>query len=120
MPVPANLSPLTAPVLGAGLIASYAATSGAASIAAGGTAQQLCAANEVTHGLYVENPLTAAEQGISTAELLYVDWINTAGTTSGTSVHLQPGDTLTLNAAPSGAVTVYAATTGHKFTAFIW
>lgn len=104
----------------AGAVGDYAATSGATSIAAGGTAQQLCADNEIAYGLYVENPLTAAEQGISTAEILYVDWINTAGPASGTSVHLQPGDTVQVNAAPSHAVTVYAVTTGHTFSAFTW
>lgn len=98
--------------------AGYVAPSGALVIAVGGTAQQLVAVEEIQNGLYVENPLTATDQGVGTAEALIVDPVGTTAAYPGTSVKLQPGDHVLFTNALTGTVFVSAASTGHKFSAF--
>lgn len=93
-------------------------------ITTGGTA--VIAITGPVKGGYVTNPEIAADQGISTAEPLYVDPVNppgsTAGSGSGTAQTLDPGQNWVLPCAiPAGVtVRVNAATTGHKFTVVIW
>lgn len=82
-------------------------------ITTGGTAQTALAAQTGRKYLMVHNPLTASE----------VLWINLAGTaavdTAG-SVSIEAGGALTFEgeAQCSNALSVIAATTGHKFT--VW
>lgn len=96
----------------------FAAPSGALTIGVGGTAQVLLVASECQNGFYVENPLTAADQGIATAEPLVVDLVTASAAYPGTSIKLQPGDHVLIANPPTGAVYIEAATTGHKFSAF--
>lgn len=99
---------------------TFAAPSGATTITAGGSAQILASAGSVTGGLYVQNPLSAADQNIASAEPLVISVAGTAGAYPGQSVKLQPGDDLTIALPPTGAVYVEAPSTGHAFSAFIW
>ena len=75
------------------------------------------------NGCYIANPSTAADQGISVAETLYVDPVN-AATTSGSTTNFgitlgQPWNCP--GAIPAGkSVSVSAATSGHKFTVVVW
>jgi hypothetical protein len=82
-------------------------------ITTGGTAQSALAANPGRKYLLIQNPSTASE----------VLWVNLTGTavvdTQG-SVSIEAGGALVFENGfePSNAVSVIAATTGHKFT--IW
>ena len=89
------------------------------SVTTGGTSQQLAAAKTDRRWLLVQNPSDATAQGISTAESLWVDWVNGEATDGTPSVELTPGATVTLDAGfvATGAVYIIAATTGHKFSA---
>lgn len=85
------------------------------SITTGGTAQTAVAANGRRNFLRVENPPSASES-------LFVRYGGTASTNSGTpdSTELAPGasdefPTGGSGYVPGGAVSVIAATTGHKF-----
>ena len=77
------------------------------------------------NGGYIINPPTAAAQGISAAENIYLDCINVPGSTdatgNGTTVVVQPGQTFSLPATPSGVSwRVNATTAGHRITALVW
>ena len=85
------------------------------SITTGGTAQTAVAANPNRRWLRVENPPSATES-------LFVRYDGTATTNSSTpnSTELAPGasDEFSFTGVgyiPGGAVSVIAATTGHKF-----
>jgi hypothetical protein len=80
-------------------------------ITAGGTAQQLVAANTSRRYLLIINPLTATEN-------LWVNFTTTAVTDS-PSIGLAPGDSLVMEGmfVTTEVVSVIAATTGHKVTA---
>jgi hypothetical protein len=80
-------------------------------IAAGGTAQQLFAANTILLGYRVQNPSTATES------LFVDDSGNPATTTSGTTIELQAGQFYESPFAVATSVSVLAATTGHPFKA---
>ena len=68
-------------------------------------------------GGYLVNPATAADQGIGSAENLYVDPINPATTTGNqTNSTLSPGQGYNFVPMQNSTVTVNAATSGHKFT----
>lgn len=92
-------------------------TNDSLSLTTGGTAQTAIAANTTRKGCTVQNPATATDQGIATAENAYVNFTGTAAAAS-TSFELVPGQTI--SCAPFGtgvitaAVSVVAATTGHK------
>lgn len=88
---------------------TYAAPSGSTTITLGGTAQVLTAAGEIVNTLLVVNPTGATE-------VLYVDPVTTASPTGATSIPIPAGGSQAFGAA-TGAVSVYAATTGHKFVA---
>lgn len=81
------------------------------SVTTGGTAQNAAAALTTRKYLYLENPYTATE----------TLWFSTTATAvaDSPSIALQPGDTWENppHFCPTGAVSVIAATTGHKWTA---
>lgn len=72
-------------------------------------------------GGYIVNPLTAADQGLSVAEVLYVDQVEPANTSAnGTTIALQPGQSYTVIPNTTTPVTVASASPNHKFTAVEW
>ncbi len=92
-------------------------------IATGGTAVIAVPANP--NGGYIVNPLSAADQGIGSAEVLYLDPTgaspgSTAGSGNGSAIALQPGQYWNIIPSQNPATYVNAATTGHKFTAVYW
>jgi hypothetical protein len=73
------------------------------------------------NGGYVVNPLTAADQGLGAVEPLYVNIVTNATTSgNGTTIALQAGQSFTLVPGQTTAVSVNAATSGHKFTTVWW
>jgi len=111
------------------LLALLAGSAWAASMSAGSVALVTTGGTAVNavvgpvNGCYIANPSTATDQGISTAETLYVDPVSTA-TTAGsiTNFGLTSGRAWTCpSAIPSGrSVSVNAATNSHKFTVVVW
>lgn len=91
------------------------------SLTLGGTSQTLAAANASRKALLIQNPCTAAEQGIGTAENLYInDGAAAATQTNGNLANLAPCGSVTLDwngHVDQTAITVNAATTGHKWNA---
>jgi hypothetical protein len=72
-------------------------------------------------GGYIVNPLSASDQGITTAEILYVNQVQAAGVVAnGTTVALEPGQSYTVIPNTTTPVSVASATGGHKFTAVEW
>ncbi len=94
--------------------ATFAATDGSAAIALGGTAQSLFAGTVPANGYSVSNPDAAEELWISDTTVAVA---NNTG-----SILVPPGYEYTSPAGrkPIGAVSVVAATTGHKITASRW
>lgn len=93
----------------------------ASQIAVGGSAVNAVLANVA--GGTITNPLTAEDQGIApaAAEALYVDFVTTAQLEAyGTTFRLEPGQSITLIPGSNKAVSVNAATTGHRFTVTSW
>lgn len=82
-------------------------------ITSGGTAQTALAANPGRKYLLIQNPSTASE-------VLWVSLVGTAAVDTEGSVSIEAGGALVFENGfvPSSAVSVIAATTGHKFT--IW
>lgn len=77
------------------------------------------------NGGFITNPSSAADQGIGTAEVLYVDPTgaspgSTAGSANGTAFALQPGQSWPVVPGQSTQTKVNAATSGHKFTCVVW
>ncbi len=73
------------------------------------------------NGYYVFNPLSATDQGIVSAEALYIDPTQTAVTTgSGTNASLAPGQVFYGIGSSSLGVSVNAATSSHAFTCVRW
>ena len=98
-----------------------AAFSGAYTIAAGTTAQQLEAASGITNSCSIVNPSTSTEQGIATAESLFVNFVTTATLLSGgTTIELLPGTGIGCPPRMTTAISVNATTTGHKFDGMRW
>ena len=77
-------------------------------------------------GGYIVNPESAADQGVGTAEQLYVDPVAVPGAApgagNGTAVSLDPGASWSLPCPIPAGVTVHvnAASAGHKFTVVVW
>lgn len=94
---------------------SVQAASGSTTITSGGTAQQLFAAGEIVNGARLANPTDATEN-------LWFDDTGAAAVTTdgGTAMFIAPGGFYQWDDPPSGAVSVNAATTGHKFQAAKW
>lgn len=93
----------------------------AVSVANGGGAGTLVFPAGINGGKII-NPPTAADQGISPAENLYVNPISdTPGVVAnGTTLVLYPGQVWEAIPGQTTPTYVAAATTGHKFTAFYW
>jgi hypothetical protein len=92
---------------------------GSASIvAAGGVA--VVAVPGGPNGGFITNPYDAADQGISSAEPLYVDPVGTPGAGpgngNGTTFVLYPGQSWPLIPGQTTVTRVNAQTSGHKFS----
>lgn len=96
---------------------SYTSKSG--SIGAGGTSQQLAAANALRKKIIIQNPATAAGQNIATAESLYIRFGAAAGVDAGTSFELLPGGVFSseVDFVSTEAINVVAATINHRWIA---
>lgn len=94
---------------------TYTDRSGA--IVAGGVAQQLAAVNAARKGIMIINPVSAASQGIATAESIFINF-TTAAVVSPPSIEISPGGSFNPgNLVSTELISIIAATTGHKFTA---
>lgn len=72
-------------------------------------------------GGVITNPYSAADQGLSAPEVLYVNPIDAATlNANGNTFALQPGQSWTVVPNQSTGTTVNAASTGHKFSAISW
>jgi hypothetical protein len=77
-------------------------------------------AANVTGG-YVVNPLLAADQGLATAEVLYVNQVQPSSTVgNGSTIVLQPGQSYTVIPNTTTPVSVCSLSASHKFTAVQW
>ena len=94
-------------------------TSKNASITGGGTAQTLIASNASRRRFYIQNPCTATGQGIAAVESIYINFTTTAGVNNGTSIEILACGSYESDAGPitTQAISVNAATTGHKIVA---
>jgi hypothetical protein len=100
---------MSTPVVG--LSTSTSATPGTAVIA--------IAVNQ--SGGYIVNPMLATDQGLSAAEVLYVNQCQNAQTAAyGTTLALQPGQAYTVIPNTTTPVTVASASANHRFTAVQW
>lgn len=96
-----------------------AAFSGTYAIATGGSAQNLAAAAEIVNGCIIKNPQSATEQGIAAAESLRVNFVTTATQTAGgTTIELEPGVAIPCPGKTTLAISINAATTGHKLEGY--
>ena len=104
---PGRWVPITPAMLGGAAAGAVVNRSG--TITAGGTAQQLMAANALRRGFSVQN--------LSTGDL----WVNATGTASAAagSIKLPAGALYESppGAAGTGAISIFGATTGQAFTA---
>ena len=83
-------------------------TNKSGTITSGGTAQTAAAAKQRVY-LFIQNPSTETESLFFSTD--------TTAVAASPSVELQPGQSATfLFAVPETAISVIAATTGHKFT----
>jgi hypothetical protein len=76
-------------------------------------------------GGFITNPVVAAAQGLGSTENLYLDMVNTPGSTgsaaNGTATALQPGQSFTIPPLKTGvSVKVNAASPGHKLSGAVW
>jgi hypothetical protein len=84
-----------------------------------GTPVIAIAANQA--GGYIVNPTTAADQGLPTAEPLYVNQVTGATlNANGTTLALLPGQAYTIIPSTTTPVTVSSASANHQFTAVQW
>ena len=98
----------------------------------GGVATQIVSAHTAIiaiatgpNGGVITNPLLAADQGISIAEVLYVDPVGNCGGGSlpeanGTVFALQPGQSWAVIPGQVTATYVNAATANHSFSVVSW
>lgn len=122
---------VTAPLLLAGLPVAAQALHGSAAVTdrggtvtAGGTAQTLAPANPARKAVVIQNPCTAAGQGIGAAEDLYISVAGNA-TVAGSGNYADLAScgsaSVTVNGEVyTGAISVNAATTGHRWMATEW
>jgi D-lyxose ketol-isomerase len=72
-------------------------------------------------GGYIVNPLLAADQGLASAEPLYVNQVGAAVVVAnGTTIALQPGQSYTVIPQTTTPVSVASSSPNHKFTAVMW
>ncbi len=76
----------------------------------------------VTTGYSIGNPVTAAEQGVSPAESLYIDITGADATILGvgTTLELLPGQVYPGVGLSDKSVSINAASSGHKFSCTRW
>ena len=100
----------TAPVVGA-----FVDRSG--TIVAAAASQIVASAKADRRRLLVQNPGTPAGQGIASVESLFVNFMTAAAVDAGTSLEIYPGGSFDTAAGPvtGDAITVAAATIGHRF-----
>jgi hypothetical protein len=92
---------------------------GALTLAQAATAQIVFTAGEVAHGCLITNPLIAADQGIATAEEIWVSVAATATQSAATpSIPIPPGSSFSCGGGLTTAVSWIAATQGHKISAY--
>ena len=92
---------------------------GATSVLTGGT--PVVAIHALLSGGIVWNPLSASDQGIATAETLYLSEVGPPGLVANvTTFALVPGQFYFATPSSTNSIWVNAATSGHKFTAIIW
>ena len=73
------------------------------------------------NGGIITNPASAADQGLATAEVLWVNPVTTAGiAANGTTFAIQPGGSWSVIPGQTTATSVNGATSGHKFTVVSW
>lgn len=86
-------------------------------ITLGGTAQNVLAINGARKQFLIQNPYTAAGQGIVAAESLFINFTGVANAAP-PSVEILPGGSFLSDNSPvtTQALSVFAATTGHAFT----
>lgn len=102
----------------AGNIPTGSFTNKSGTIAVGGTSQQITPVNLNRKKIIIENPATAAGQGIAAAESLFINFTAAAGVNNGTSIELLPGGSYDSGTTiTTEAINVNAATTGHVFIA---
>lgn len=92
------------------------------SITLGGTSQTLLAANASRKAFTVQNPCLATEQGIATAENLYINITSAATVSTNANLAVLPPCSafsigITAGVLTQEAVTVISATTSHIFYA---
>jgi len=84
-------------------------------VGTGGTPVAAVPANP--NGGFITNPASAADQGLVTAEDLFVDPVTNAGTAGfGTTFRLGPGQTWDIIPGQTTPTTVNANTSGHRFS----
>jgi hypothetical protein len=84
-----------------------------------GQAVNAIAANQV--GGYITNPSSAADQGLTTAESLFVNPVGAAQLQANdTTVELKPGQTYPIIPSSVQPVSVASASAAHKFTSVQW
>lgn len=88
-------------------------------VTTGGTPVQVVAAGP--NGGFITNPANATDQGIVTAEPLYISPVSTTpgsapGAANGTTFVLMPGQTWTLIPGQTTGTWVNAASSGHQFS----
>ncbi len=72
-------------------------------------------------GGYIVNPLLAADQGLPTAEVLFVNQVTTSDVqANGTTIALQPGQSYTVIPFTTTPVSVASLSASHKFTSVQW
>lgn len=87
-------------------------------LAVAGTSQSAAAANGARKRFFIQNPSTAAGQGIAGAESLFVNFTTAAGVNNGTSIELTAGQSLDLAmAVTTEQINVNAVTVGHRWIA---
>lgn len=86
----------------------------------GGTA--VTVATPPMFGVYIVNPLTAADQGIGAAEPLYINPTGSAATTQarGGTCAIAPGQSWSGIPGSIDPVSVNAPTSGHQFVCVRW
>lgn len=89
-------------------------------LAVGGTSQQLTPVNLARKRIIIENPSTAAGQGIGAAESVYVNFTFAAGLNNGGDIEILPSGYFDSGAGPvtTQAIEWIAATTNHRLIAY--
>lgn len=103
---------MTIPVTPVSGVNTFVTTGGTGAIAISGN----------PNGGYITNPLSSTDQGIGTAEPLFIDPVGSATMlrANGTVFALQPGQTWTIIPGQATPTYVNSTTSGHKFSVVSW